>query len=79
MVDTVLSRDKNWVRWKMENCQSFTRDRVAANDFLESKSGARQAVADKKAPKPMGMPATLRFLSSEETEKGLEELTEEDR
>ncbi|KAH7400683.1 nuclear matrix protein [Phaeosphaeria sp. MPI-PUGE-AT-0046c] len=79
MVDTVLSRDKNWVRWKMENCQPFTRDRVATQDFLQAKSGARQALQTKKNPKPMGVPGSLKFLYNNEAETGLAKLRQADR
>ncbi|RMZ71465.1 nuclear matrix [Pyrenophora seminiperda CCB06] len=74
MVDTVLSRDKNWVRWKMENCQPFTRDRVATTDFQQAKSGAQKAVVIKKATRPMGVASTLDFLYNNEAEKGLAQL-----
>ncbi|KAF2871897.1 nuclear matrix protein [Massariosphaeria phaeospora] len=47
MVDTVLSRDRNWVRWKMENCPPFSRNRFPPKYFLEAKSGAQKAVAAK--------------------------------
>lgn len=79
MVDTVLSRDKNWVRWKMENCQPFTRERVPTDNFLQAKSGAQRAVVNKKAPKPMGVPNTLDFLYNTEAEKGLSQLKQRDR
>jgi len=79
MVDTVLSRDKNWVRWKMENCQPFTRDRVATTDFQQAKSGAQKAVVGKKAARPMGVPSTLDFLYNNEAEKGLSQLRQRDR
>jgi THO complex subunit 1 len=79
MVDTVLSRDKNWVRWKMENCQPFTRDRVATKDFLQAKSGAQKAVQTKKPMKPMGIPSTLKFLYNTEAENGLAQLRQPDR
>jgi THO complex subunit 1 len=79
MVDTVLSRDKNWVRWKMENCQPFTRDRVATKDFLDAKSGARRAVVNKAALKPAGVPSSLNFLYNTEAETGLAQLRKADR
>jgi THO complex subunit 1 len=79
MVDTVLSRDKNWVRWKMENCQPFTRDRVATEDFVQAKNGARQAVQTKKNPKPMGVPGSMKFLYNTEAETGLAQLRHADR
>ncbi|KAH8732528.1 nuclear matrix protein [Phaeosphaeriaceae sp. PMI808] len=79
MVDTVLSRDKNWVRWKMENCQPFTRDRVATKDFLQAKSGAQKAVQVKKPSKPLGVPSTLNFLYNTEAGNGLGRLRQPDR
>jgi THO complex subunit 1 len=79
MVDTVLSRDKNWVRWKMENCQPFTRDRVATGDFTQAKSEAERAVRRKMPSKPRGVSSTLEFLYNTESEKGLEQLKRRDR
>lgn len=79
MVDTVLSRDKNWVRWKMENCQPFTRERVPTRDFQQAKSGAQKAVVSKKAARPMGVPTMFEFLYNNEAEKGLSQLRQSDR
>ncbi|KAF2033660.1 nuclear matrix protein [Setomelanomma holmii] len=79
MVDTVLSRDKNWVRWKMENCQPFTRDRVPTKDYSQAKSAAQRAVQIKKPSKPVGVPATMNFLYNNEAEKGLAQLRQTDR
>ncbi|KAL5120610.1 hypothetical protein ACEQ8H_001358 [Pleosporales sp. CAS-2024a] len=74
MVDTVLSRDKNWVRWKMENCQPFTRDRVATKDYIRAKSEALQAVSRRWNQKPRGVPRSLKFLYNNEAETGLGQL-----
>ena len=79
MVDTVLSRDKNWVRWKMENCQPFTRNRVATTEFLTSKSDAVSAVSKKRPNEPKGMSGSLKFLYNTEAEKGLSQLRQRDR
>ncbi|KAJ4994080.1 hypothetical protein SVAN01_00557 [Stagonosporopsis vannaccii] len=79
MVDTVLSRDKNWVRWKMENCQPFTRKRVDAAEFLSSKSDAVRAVAKKRPNEPTGVPSSLDFLYNTEAENGLSQLRQRDR
>jgi THO complex subunit 1 len=79
MVDTVLSRDKNWVRWKMENCQPFTRSRVATTDFLSSKSDAVTAVTRKRPNEPTGVSSTLDFLYNTEAEKGLSQLRQRGR
>ena len=79
MVDTVLSRDKNWVRWKMENCQPFTRKKVDTAKFLTSKSDAVRAVAKKRPNNPAGVPGSLDFLYNTEAEKGLSQLRRRDR
>ncbi|KAG9206796.1 hypothetical protein G6514_000083 [Epicoccum nigrum] len=79
MVDTVLSRDKNWVRWKMENCQPFTRKKVDTAKFLTSKSDAVRAVAKKRPNDPAGVPGSLDFLYNTEAEKGLSQLRRRDR
>ncbi|KAJ4378074.1 hypothetical protein N0V83_000905 [Neocucurbitaria cava] len=79
MVDTVLSRDKNWVRWKMENCQPFTREKVPVEHFLQAKAGAQRAVVSKKASRPLGVPNTLDFLKNTEAEKGLAQLRQRNR
>ncbi|KAF2748215.1 hypothetical protein M011DRAFT_401168 [Sporormia fimetaria CBS 119925] len=78
MVDTVLSRDKNWVRWKMENCQPFTRDRVATKDFLEAGSGAdaeRRRLADVASKRS----AEFRFVSHRGAGKGVAKLKQAKR
>jgi THO complex subunit 1 len=78
MVDTVLSRDKNWVRWKMENCQPFTRDRVPTKDFLEANTGGVAELRNKEVKLP-GRSFQLTFLSKNETEKGLSKLKQSKR
>lgn len=45
MVDTILARDKNWVRWKVESCQSIERPGVSAEEFVSAKDGAQKAFA----------------------------------
>ena len=79
MVETVLSRDKNWVRWKMENCQPFTRKKVDTANFLTSKSDAVRAVAKKRPMDPARVPGSLDFLYNTEAEKGLSQLRRRDR
>ena len=72
MVDTVLSRDKNWVRWKMEKCPSIVADAIPAEDYLVAKSNARQATTNRRLKaKPMGA-IDLTFLS--EAGNGLDRL-----
>ena len=63
MIDTVLSRDKNWVHWKAENCVPIERRPVPAADFEQAKKGASAACANRKSrAAPMGS-LDLTFLS----------------
>jgi THO complex subunit 1 len=64
MVDTVLSRDKNWVRWKAENCPPITREGVSPQMYLESRDNLAKQVEAARAPivNPPGA-GDLAFLS----------------
>jgi THO complex subunit 1 len=63
MVNTVLSRDKNWVRWKLENCPQITRDPVRSDAFTQARDGAKSACETKRLrPSALGS-LDLRFLS----------------
>ncbi|EXJ96158.1 hypothetical protein A1O1_01284 [Capronia coronata CBS 617.96] len=67
MVDTVLSRDKNWVRWKAENCPSISRDPVSPQAYLEAKETLTKLTNAHKAPLPNPPGAAdLAFLSKVE-------------
>lgn len=50
MVDTVLSRDKNWVRWKAENCPPITRESVSPQTYLEARSTLTRLADSARAP-----------------------------
>ncbi|KAL8715036.1 MAG: hypothetical protein Q9220_000993 [cf. Caloplaca sp. 1 TL-2023] len=64
MVDTVLSRDKNWVHWKAEGCPLIKQPPVSAESFVESQKGAQKACAPRRIrPTPMGS-LDLSFLSN---------------
>ncbi|KAJ5604986.1 hypothetical protein N7510_010140 [Penicillium lagena] len=79
MVDTVLSRDKNWVRWKAEGCPLIERPAVSVTDYLGSREHALKAYANKRLrPSPMGA-LDLKFLSDSESLANLERLKESDR
>ncbi|OAL34574.1 hypothetical protein AYO20_06204 [Fonsecaea nubica] len=64
MVDTILSRDKNWVRWKAENCPSISRDSVSPRIYLESRDTLTKLAEAARAPlvNPSGA-NDLAFLS----------------
>ena len=54
MVETVLSRDKNWVRWKAESCPKISRKPVSAAKYLGSQQNLVDLTAKKPMPAPMG-------------------------
>jgi THO complex subunit 1 len=79
MVETVLSRDKNWVRWKIENCPSIARPAVAPEDYVTAKASARKATTNKRLrPTPLGS-LDLKFLSESDDRSGLERLKDSSR
>jgi THO complex subunit 1 len=63
MVDTVLSRDKNWVRWKMESCPPIAKSPVTGEAYEQASVQARAACTSKRIrATPMGA-LDLSFLS----------------
>ena len=72
MVDTVLSRDKNWVRWKAENCPPITRERVSPQMYLQARDTLTRQTESARAPlvNPPGA-NDLAFLSKSEPLEGL--------
>lgn len=74
MVDNVLSREKNWVRWKVESCPAITKDPIATEDYLSARSDAKRAFANKRIrPTPMGA-LDLSFLSDTQNLNNLDKL-----
>ena len=68
MVDTVLSRDKNWVYWKMASCPTITRDPVHPQTYADAQSSAQRSTTSKRIrPNPMGS-VPLDFLRQEDRE-----------
>ena len=54
MVETVLSRDKNWVRWKAESCPKISRAPVSAATYMEAQQTLVDLTTKKPMPAPMG-------------------------
>ncbi|KAH9220982.1 THO complex subunit 1 transcription elongation factor-domain-containing protein [Leptodontidium sp. 2 PMI_412] len=74
MVETVLSRDKNWARWKIVNCPSIANPAITAEEYAASKVSARKATTNKKLrPNPIGS-LDLKFLSETDSRGGLDRL-----
>ncbi|KAB8231062.1 THO complex subunit THO1/HPR1 [Aspergillus alliaceus] len=79
MVDTVLSRDKNWVRWKAEGCPLIERPPVSVTEYLGAREHATKAYTNKRLrSSPMGS-LNLDFLSEGESLAGLERLKDPQR
>lgn len=79
MVDTVLSRDKNWVRWKAEGCPLIEKPPVSVTEYAGAREQATKVYANKRLrPSPMGS-LNLSFLSEGESTAGLERLAEPER
>jgi THO complex subunit 1 len=79
MVNTVLSRDKNWVRWKAEGCPLIERPAISAAEYKTSREHATKAYANKRIrPSPMGS-LDLKFLADNEALANIERLKQPDR
>ena len=79
MVDTVLSRDKNWVRWKAEACPPIERPAVFLPDYMTAREKASKIYANKRLrPSPMGS-LDLNFLSDSEVSANIERLKNSSR
>ncbi|KAJ4309448.1 hypothetical protein N0V84_011497 [Fusarium piperis] len=79
MVETVLARDKNWVRWKIEGCHAIKRDPVSPASFVEAKTNVqRMATSKRLRAVPMGS-VSLDFLREEGGETGMDRLKEKER
>lgn len=79
MIDTVLTRDKNWTHWKAEGCLPIERTSVPAEDFSEAQKGAQRAYTNKRLRStPMGS-LDLNFLSDAGSEDGFRQLARPER
>lgn len=67
MVETVLSRDKNWVRWKMENCPSIEMSPIPPASFVDSRRASRRLTAPRRLKPPLGA-LSLSFLRGDDGE-----------
>ena len=79
MVDTVLSRDKNWTHWKAEACPLIERSAISPEDFESAIKSTQRACASKKLRSaPLGT-LDLGFLESTPGDNGLEKLKNPER
>ncbi|KAB5557975.1 THO complex subunit 1 transcription elongation factor-domain-containing protein [Coniochaeta sp. 2T2.1] len=68
MVESVLVRDKNWIRWKLEGCQAIEMPAVSPQEFKEAKAVARKMATNRRPSSQMGT-LSLDFLR-EDAEDG---------
>ncbi|KAK4153697.1 THO complex subunit 1 transcription elongation factor-domain-containing protein [Chaetomidium leptoderma] len=79
MVETVLARDKNWVRWKIENCPSVELPTMSPEAFDKARTAATKMATTKRLrPTPLGS-LSLDFLGSDDEDSGMEKLKDPDR
>ena len=79
MIDTVLTRDKNWTHWKADNCPLIERPSLPAEHVVEAQKGAQKVCANKKLKAtPLGS-LDLNFLSDAHHGDGFLPLTDPER
>ena len=79
MVDTVLSRDKHWVRWKAESCPAIERAPISAQQWIEARDTAEKACISRKMRTiPLGS-LDLGFLSDDHHAQAWEQLKDPQR
>ena len=72
IIQSVTSRDKGWIRWKMESCPPISKDPVSADEFNEARASAKRMATSKRLkPHPMGS-LNLDFLKEEEEAAAME-------
>jgi THO complex subunit 1 len=72
MVDTVLSRDKNWVRWKAENCAPISLSPVNVATHVEAQNSLKRVCRVQPLPTPAGA-ENLAFLARSEPMEALKD------
>ncbi|KAK5629586.1 hypothetical protein RRF57_005301 [Xylaria bambusicola] len=78
VVESVISRDKGWVRWKVENCPPIERPSVSPVEFNEAKAGAKR-LATSRRPKAGLNSLSLAFMDEKDDNQSLERLKDPTR
>lgn len=79
MVETILSRDKNWVRWKIENCPPIERAPISPKEWTSAMSIAKREATSKKVRLNSTNPLNLDFLKERDDVDVMEELKDPKR
>ncbi|KAM0334027.1 hypothetical protein ACHAQA_001047 [Verticillium albo-atrum] len=78
MVETVLVRDRNWVRWKMEGCPPIELPPLPAETWSKAQDELYSMTRNKRMKPPMGS-LPLDFMQDEDDEKALDKLRAPER
>lgn len=80
LINTVLTREQNWVRWKVESCQSFDMPPLAEADFEDAKRKAeKQCVPEAPFRYVMGTPTLSKLWQETGDAAGMEGLADVER
>lgn len=79
VVDTVLSRDKNWVRWKIENCPPIQRPAVSPQEWADAMSKAKSNTTNKRMRREAMGSLALDFLNEGDDEAAMAKLRDPER
>ncbi|KAI1110250.1 THO complex subunit 1 transcription elongation factor-domain-containing protein [Nemania sp. NC0429] len=78
VVESVISRDKGWVRWKVENCPPIERPSVSPGEFNEAKASAKR-LATSRRPKTGLNSLSLAFMDQKDSSLSLDRLKDPTR
>ncbi|KAG7140203.1 hypothetical protein HYQ45_002905 [Verticillium longisporum] len=78
MVETVLVRDRNWIRWKMEGCPPIELPPLSPETWSKAQDELYSITRNKRMKPPMGS-LPLDFMQDEDDEKALDKLRAPDR
>ncbi|KAI1131510.1 THO complex subunit 1 transcription elongation factor-domain-containing protein [Nemania abortiva] len=73
VVESVISRDKGWVRWKVENCPPIERPSVSPAGFNDAKAGAKR-LATSRRPKAGMNSLSLAFMDENGSARSFDKL-----
>ncbi|KAI3398451.1 hypothetical protein diail_9132 [Diaporthe ilicicola] len=79
LVETVLTRDKNWVRWKIENCPPIERPSVTPQEWADTMSTAKSNTTNKRLRREAMGSLSLDFLNDEQDANAVEKLKDPER
>ena len=80
LINTILTREQNWVRWKAESCHPFDMPPLAESDFEDAKKKAiKQCTTEPPFRHIMGTPTLSRLWKDTGDSTGLQGLGIGDR